>query len=64
MLAMTAVGAIPSMEECISGNSIWLYWMTWDYLVNKDNTDAHLVESYNHPRVVTVESIRASVLSE
>ena len=61
MLALTVVGAIPNVEECLGEGSMWLYWMTWDTLFNQHNSDDHITEIYNNPRIHTVDSIVDSV---
>jgi len=68
-LAVTECGGIPDIENMLSENSLWLWWMTWytDFVyksvngrivVNEEHTPAsQLRKNYSSQYVVTLEDL-------
>jgi hypothetical protein len=59
LIAMTENGPIPDPGECLRYNAPWLLFMSWANLVFEQNTNAHIKEVYNDPKVITLESDNA-----
>jgi mannan endo-1,4-beta-mannosidase len=56
IVAMSENGPIPDPDDCLDLDSPWSFFMSWDDLVFKQNTDAHLKAVYANPRVMTLEN--------
>ncbi len=56
LIAMTENGPIPDPDDCLELDAPWLYFMSWNNLVFEQNTDKHILEVYDNPDVLTVES--------
>ncbi len=56
LIAMTENGPIPDPVACIEGDSPWLFFMSWNNLVETQNTTDHIRSVYNNPLVVKLES--------
>ena len=64
LITMSENGAIPNMNECLTLDSPWLYFMTWNELIWSANTNEHIKEVYNNEFVTTLESTdKAATLS-
>jgi mannan endo-1,4-beta-mannosidase len=47
LIALTENGPIPDIANCFSQDAPWSYFMSWDNLVTAQNTNPHIVTSYN-----------------
>jgi mannan endo-1,4-beta-mannosidase len=72
IIALTENGRIPDPDECIKDGAMWSWFMTWNDRYNSydgeshrdnfwtgelNNTQAHKVKVYNHPRVITLDKL-------
>ena len=56
LIAMTENGPIPNPEDCLAMDAPWAYFMSWAELVTAQNSNEHIREVYNHPKVLTLEN--------
>ncbi|NQU86050.1 MAG: hypothetical protein HQ541_09845, partial [Mariniphaga sp.] len=56
IIAMTENGAIPDPDDCLNLDAPWSYFMTWNDLTLERNNQLHLINVYNNPNVLTLES--------
>lgn len=47
LIALTENGPIPDIANCFTQDAPWSYFMSWDNLVTAQNTNPHIVTSYN-----------------
>lgn len=59
LIGMTENGPIPDIDACLNGDAPWVLFMSWSNLVASQNSTTHIVEVYNHPDVLTLESDNA-----
>jgi mannan endo-1,4-beta-mannosidase len=57
MIAMTENGPIPTINDCISEDAMWLYFSSWVDLVASQNSSAHVQEVYAHSQVITLDEV-------
>jgi mannan endo-1,4-beta-mannosidase len=72
IIALTENGRIPDPDECIKDGAMWSWFMTWNDRHNSydgeshkdnfwtgesNNSQAHKVKVYNHPRVITLDKL-------
>ena len=55
IVAMTENGPIPRIDTSLDYDAPWSLFASWYDLVFEQNSDDHLVEVYNNPRVITIE---------
>jgi mannan endo-1,4-beta-mannosidase len=55
LVALTETGPIPDLDQCWSGDSRWLYFLTWDKLALEQNSKERLERAFSHPAVVTAD---------
>jgi hypothetical protein len=56
LIAMTENGPIPDPDACLELDAPWSYFMSWSNLVFDQNSDDHIIDVFNNPNVLTVES--------
>lgn len=56
LIAMTENGPIPDPDACLESDAPWAYFMSWSNLVFDQNSNEHIIDVYNNPNVLTVES--------
>lgn len=56
LIAMTENGPIPNIDDCLSLDAPWAYFMSWGDLVAAQNTNAHIKEIFNNLNVLTLEN--------
>jgi mannan endo-1,4-beta-mannosidase len=56
LIAMTENGPIPDPEQCFNYDAPWAYFMSWCNLVTEQNTNPHITDVFNHPKVLTIET--------
>lgn len=56
LIAMTENGPIPDPDACLQMDAPWSYFMSWSNLVFDQNSDEHIIDVYNNPNVLTLES--------
>ncbi len=59
LIAMTENGPIPDVDESLNFGAPWLYIMSWVDLVLSQNSNSHIIEVYNHPKALSLESTNA-----
>ncbi len=55
IVAMTENGPIPNIDTSLDYDAPWSLFASWYNLVFEQNSDDHLIEVYNNPRVITIE---------
>ena len=61
LIAMSENGPIPNVGDMFSSEATWSYFMTWNDLATKQNTNQHLTEVYNDSRVITLENYASTL---
>lgn len=56
LIAMTENGPIPDVANMFSAEATWSWFMTWNDLATAQNTNQHLIDVYNNPKVITLEN--------
>jgi len=56
LVAMTENGPIPNPDDCLGLDAPWAYFMSWGDLVTAQNTNQHIKEVFNNPKVLTLEN--------
>jgi mannan endo-1,4-beta-mannosidase len=56
LVAMTENGPVPNPDDCFELHAPWSLFMSWSDLVTAQNTNQHLIDVYNHPNVLTLET--------
>jgi len=56
LIAMTENGPVPDPDDCLDLDATWSWFMSWSNLVVLQNSAGHILEVFNNPRVLTVES--------
>jgi hypothetical protein len=56
IIAMTENGPIPDPDDCLDLDAPWSFFMSWSDLVVQQNSAEHILDVYDNPRVLTVES--------
>lgn len=59
LIAMTENGPIPDPDECFVQDAPWLWFMSWDKLVESQNTSEHIQQVFDNNHVITLESNNA-----
>jgi mannan endo-1,4-beta-mannosidase len=55
LITMSENGAIPNPNDCLTMDAPWSYFMSWSNLVKSANTNAHLIDVFTNPKVLTLE---------
>jgi mannan endo-1,4-beta-mannosidase len=60
MVSLSENGPIPNPDKCFADGAMWLFWMVWDRMFVQQNGSGpgsigHT--AYNHPRVITLDSL-------
>ena len=61
MIAMSENGPIPDVPVMFSSEATWLWFMTWNDLATVQNTNQHLLDVYNNPKVTTLENYTSTL---
>jgi mannan endo-1,4-beta-mannosidase len=56
LIAMTENGPIPNPDDCLALDAPWAYFMSWGDLVTAQNTNTHIKDVLNNPKVLTIEN--------
>ncbi len=56
LIALTENGPIPDIQNSLSADAPWSYFMSWNDLVFKQNTLQHIREVYANPNLLTLEN--------
>lgn len=56
LIALTENGPIPDIQNLLSADAPWSYFMSWNDLVFKQNTLQHIREVYANPNLLTLEN--------
>ncbi|MEJ7828798.1 MAG: glycosyl hydrolase [Segetibacter sp.] len=56
LIALTENGPIPDIQNSLSADAPWSYFMAWNDLVFKQNTLQHIREVYTNPNLLTLEN--------
>ncbi len=59
LVTMSENGPIPDPAACLQQGAPWSYFMSWSNLVLDQNSNSHILEVYNNPVVLTLESTNA-----
>lgn len=57
LIAMTENGPIPDINDCFTYDAPWSYFMSWNELTNQQNSTQHILDVYNHAKVITLENV-------
>jgi mannan endo-1,4-beta-mannosidase len=57
LIAMTENGPIPDIQNAISADAPWSYFMSWNDLVFQQNSNQHIIDVYTNPLAITLENI-------
>jgi mannan endo-1,4-beta-mannosidase len=61
LIAMSENGPIPNPDDCMTYDAPWAYFMSWSDLVTAQNTNQHIIDVFNNPLVLTMESTLTDV---
>lgn len=61
MIAMSENGPIPDVPVMFSSEAPWSWFMTWNDLATAQNTNQHLIDVYNNPKVITLENYTSTL---
>jgi len=64
IIAMTENGPIPDIDNCFSGDAKWAYFLTWDNFYDTQNSSQHVLDTYNHEKVITLAEACQMVVVE
>ena len=56
MVALSENGPIPDIDDCFRTGAAWLYFLSWNDLVARQNSAGHIHDVFWHPQVVTLGS--------
>ncbi|MBA4140548.1 MAG: hypothetical protein H0X70_08605, partial [Segetibacter sp.] len=56
LIAMSENGPIPDIQNTLSADAAWSYFMSWNDLVFKQNSIQHIQDVYANPNVLTLEN--------
>jgi mannan endo-1,4-beta-mannosidase len=56
IVAMTENGPIPDVNECLTYDAPWAYFMTWNNSLSYDNSEAHIKDIYTNSKTITLEA--------
>ena len=56
IVSMSENGPIPNIDDCLKYDAPWLLFMSWNDLVQQQNSNDHLIEVFNHPKVLVMEN--------
>jgi mannan endo-1,4-beta-mannosidase len=56
LIAMSENGPVPDIENVFSSDAPWSWFMTWNNLAAVQNTNQHLIDTYNNSSVIALEN--------
>jgi hypothetical protein len=57
LITMSENGPIPDIDNALNLGAPWSYFMSWSDLAFSQNTNQHILDVYNNPKVITLENI-------
>jgi len=60
LITMSEDGPIPNINDCLTLDSPWSYFMTWSDLTQKQNTDVHIQDTYKNDFVLSLGSLETA----